>query len=161
MSRRASEIQREIHQTKPFRSPGHEAVVALVRTTALLERRLAALIEPEGISAQQYNVLRILRGAGPAGLPTLAIRDRLVDLSPGITRLVDSLEQAGYVARDRGDSDRRQVLCRITARGTALLERLDPVIDRGEREAVAPLSAAEVKRLLTTLDALRRGTAAK
>ena len=161
MPRRISGIQREIHQAKPFRSAGHEAVVALVRTTALLERRFAALIEPEGISAQQYNVLRILRGAGGAGLPTLTIRDRLIDLSPGITRLVDTLERAGYVTRDRGGSDRRQVFCRITGKGTALLERLDPTVDKVEREAVAPLSAAEVKRLLAILEALRRGADGK
>ena len=161
MSRRISGIQREIHQAKPFRSTGHETVVALVRTTALLERRFAALIEPEGISAQQYNVLRILRGAGSAGLPTLTIRDRLIDLSPGITRLVDTLERAGYVTRDRSGSDRRQVVCRISAKGTALLERLDPTVDKAEREAVAPLSASDIKRLLTTLEALRQGVDGK
>lgn len=155
MPRTASTLQREIHQGRPFRSPGHEAVVSLIRTAAQVQRRLGALISPEGISTQQYNVLRILRGAGAEGLPTLAIRDRLIDLSPGITRLVDALERHGYLARDRGGRDRRQVVCRLTPKGRTLLERLDPITDRVEREAVAALSAAEVRGLLAALEAIR------
>jgi DNA-binding MarR family transcriptional regulator len=157
MPKQVSAIQREIRQARPFRSPGHEAIVTLIRTTARLERRFAEVIAPEGISSQQYNVLRILRGAGADGLPTLAIRDRLVDLSPGITRLVDALEREGLLTRDRGGADRRKVVCRITAKGRALLERLDPVVDQAEREFVAPLSAVEIRGLISALDALRGG----
>ena len=84
-------LQDELKQSKPFDSPGEEAVVALMRTAALVRRAIAKRVEPYGISAAQYNVLRILRGAGPAGLPTLALRDRLIEEAPGITRLMDKL----------------------------------------------------------------------
>src|ERR1041385_8967062 len=131
--RRPTSVAEEIHQTRPFQSPGHEAVVTLFRTAAVVDRHFDPVMEGAGLSGAQYNVLRILRGAGPAGLPTLAIRGRLVDLSPGITRLVDRLETAGLVQRVRDADDRRQVTCRITAAGLDLLTKLDAPIDAAER----------------------------
>jgi len=156
-TRRPPSVAEEIHQTRPFRSTGHEAVITLFRTAAVIERSFTAIMEGAGLTGAQYNVLRILRGAGPAGLPTLAIRDRLVDLSPGITRLVDRLETAGLVQRDRDTDDRRQVTCRITAEGLALLQRLDAPVDAAERAVVATLSAAEQRTLVRLLDLVRSG----
>jgi DNA-binding MarR family transcriptional regulator len=156
-TRRPPSVAEEIHQTRPFHGPGHEAAVTLRRTVAVLERSYAPLFESVGLTAPQYNVLRILRGAGSAGLPTLAIRDRLVDLSPGITRLVDRLESEGYVTRDRDGDDRRQVTCRITPAGTALLAKLDRPIDQADQAVVANLSAGEQRTLVRLLDIVRSG----
>lgn len=126
--RKPRSLQDELQQSKPFDSPSDEAVVALMRTAALVRRAIAHRVEPYGISPAQYNVLRILRGAGPSGLPTLALRDRLIEEAPGITRLVDKLEEAGYVRRDRTGGDRRVVHCCITDGGLRLLDAMDTLI---------------------------------
>jgi DNA-binding MarR family transcriptional regulator len=128
MSARPPGIAEELQQSKPFGTPAEEAVVSVMRTAALVRRAFAARIEPLGLSVAQYNVLRILRGAGAEGLPTLAVRDRLIEEAPGITRLIDKLEASGFVRRDRTGSDRRCVRCQITPAGNALLDRLDPVV---------------------------------
>src|ERR1700694_935671 len=114
MARAQSTVQEEIRQTRPFSSPSEEGVVALARTADLMRRSLTRVIEPHGITLQQYNVLRILRGAGEEGLPTLVIGERMIEQTPGVTRLLDRLEAKGLVARCRGESDRRQVFCRLT-----------------------------------------------
>ena len=160
MSTKPRSVAQEIHQTKPFQSTGHEMVVTLFRTAAVIERHFSAVMDEAGLTGAQYNVLRILRGAGPEGLPTLAIRDRLVDLSPGITRLVDRLETAGLVTRDRDAGDRRQVTCRITSAGLALLKKLDAPVDAAERATVTSLSPAEQRTLVRLLDLVRSGSAA-
>jgi DNA-binding MarR family transcriptional regulator len=118
----------ELQQSRPFDSSADEALVALLRTATLIRRAIAQRVEPYGISPAQYNVLRILRGAGPDGLPTLAVRDRLIEEAPGITRLIDKLEEAGYVRRERTGGDRRVVHCVITERGLRLLDAMDTLI---------------------------------
>lgn len=79
---RRRSLQEELKQSKPFETSADEALVALMRTASLVRRAIARRVEPYGISAAQYNVLRILRGAGPEGLPTLAVRDRLIEEAP-------------------------------------------------------------------------------
>jgi DNA-binding MarR family transcriptional regulator len=155
MSRVRSAVQEEIQQRKPFSSPAEEAVVALVRTADLLRRALTRVVEPQGLTLQQYNVLRILRGAGDAGLPTLAIRDRMIEEAAGITRLLDKLESAGYVVRERSTPDRRQVLCHITPAGLTLLADLDPPVDAMTESAFATLDEAEKTSLVELLGAVR------
>ncbi len=155
MPRAPSAVQHEIKQSKPFQSAGQEAVLALLRTASVLQRFYARLIEPHGLTSQQYNVLRILRGAGSRGLATLAIRDRMVEQAPGITRLIDKLESEGFVRRQRGTPDRRQVFCTITSAGLALLRRLDPVVDRADDEALGMLSVMEQRTLIRLLDRVR------
>lgn len=150
-------IQQEIQQTRPFRSRAQEAVIALMRTASVVSRRYARLVEPHGLSLAQYNVLRILRGAGPDGLPTLAIRDRMIDEGSTVTRLLDKLEQAGLVTRDRSRPDRRQVLCRITPQGSALLAELDPAMDATDAEGMAVLAEADVAALIELLASVRTG----
>jgi DNA-binding MarR family transcriptional regulator len=137
-------LQQEIRQRRPFRSPAHEAIVGLLRTADHVRRRLAAVIEPSGVTVQQFNVLRILRGAGRDGLPTLEVAARMVEQTPGITRLLDRLEARHLVRRQRCPRDRRQHLCWITPAGQVLLEDLEaPVLRIGEN-------------LLTNLDDGRR-----
>jgi len=148
--------QEAIRQTRPFRSNAQEAVVALLLAAEAVRNRFAALLAGrEEITLQQYNVLRILRGAGAAGLPTLEIVERMVEKTPGITRLIDRLEAAGLVGRERQASDRRQVFCRITARGAKLLRDLDPPVDALDDDALSPLSRTERTALVALLDRIR------
>jgi DNA-binding MarR family transcriptional regulator len=154
-----SGLREELKQTRPFHSPAHEAVVSVLRTAALLQRHLALVVERGGVSLQQYNVLRILRGAGEEGLPTLAIRDRMIEEAAGITRLLDKLERAGYVVRERCTPDRRQVLCRITPAGIAVLAKLDQPVNALNDAALSTLDATEQARLIELLAAVRASCA--
>ena len=150
-----SRLQAEIRQKKAFHSAQQEGAIGIVRTADVLKRRFSRIIEPHGISGQQYNVLRILRGAHPERLPTLEIAERMIEEAPGITRLLDRLERKGLVRRERCDHDRRQVLCEITRKGLTLLEKLDPAVDRADDETLGPLSAADLQSLIRILDAVR------
>jgi DNA-binding MarR family transcriptional regulator len=152
---RPSRLQREIKQTRPFRSLSQEALVGLLRTTDLLRRRATRVLEGEGLTLQQYNVLRILRGAGREGLPTLAIMERLIEQAPGITRLLDRLEAKGLVARERPRHDRRQVTCRIRDAGLRMLARLDRAVDAADDTMLHPLSPAEQRQLIRLLERVR------
>ena len=159
MPETTSRLQRELHQRKPFRSPAHEAVVGLVRTTDRVRRHLEAMLAPHGITGTQYNVLRILRGAGAEGIPTLDVADRLVEQAPGITRLLDRLEAKGLVRRERCRADRRQVLCWITPRGLGLLETLDAPVREAEEGFLSMLSRGDQAELIRLLDRIRAGQA--
>lgn len=150
-------LQREILQAKPFISAGHEAVLSLLRSADIVRRRLTRVVEPHGITLQQFNVLRILRGAGAAGLPTLEIAHRMIEQTPGITRLLDRLEAKLLIRRERCPVDRRQVLCYISNPGLALLEAIDEPMREADATAVDMLSASEQKGLIRTLDAIRAG----
>ncbi|MDE3126715.1 MAG: MarR family transcriptional regulator [Gemmatimonadota bacterium] len=152
----ASAVQREIQQKRPFHSLGAEALIGLLRTAGLAQREVNAIVAREGITQQQYNVLRILRGAGEDGIPTLAIRDRMLDPSPGVTRLLDRLERAGYARRQRAEPDRRQVMCYITPAGLEVLARLDQPVNAYDDAVVEMLSVAEKHELIRMLDAIRK-----
>ena len=157
MVKKLLSLREEIRQNKPFASPAQEALLALSRTTDLLQRRFAELVEPYGISLQQYNVLRILRGAGQEGTPTLEIADRMIQKTPGITRLLDKLEAKHLVRRKRCPEDRRQVLCWITEAGLRVLADLDrPAADSGQ-QAMTSLRASEVRTLIALLQRVRAG----
>ena len=148
-------IREEIHQARPFASVAEEGVVTLVATADRVRSGLAGVVEERGITLQQYNVLRILRGAGDAGLPTLEIASRMVEKSPGITRLLDRLEARRLVRRVRCPRDRRQVLCRATIEAGRLLAGLDaPMVAAAER-ALAPLDATDTLKMIELLDAIR------
>lgn len=153
----ATQLQRELRQNKPFRSPAHEAVVALFRTADLIRRQMSLVVEPHGITLQQFNVLRILRGAGDDGVPTLEIAERMVEQTPGVTRLLDRLEAKGLVARKRCPSDRRQVLCRISAAGLELLAALDAPVHAANERAVEALDERARRQLIKLLDRVRGG----
>ena len=155
MPTRTSALQDELKQTRPFLSPAHEAFVSILRTGAVVQRHLSRVVEGSGVTIQQYNVLRILRGAGETGLPTLAIRDRMIEEAAGITRLLDKLESAGYVVRERSTPDRRQVLCRITAEGLRLLASLDAPVEAANEAAFAALDEHEKQSLVELLGAVR------
>ena len=159
MSERRSAIQDELRQSRPFQSKRQEVFLALLRTGAVVKRPVSKVVEEMGVSLAQYNVLRILRGASDAGLPTLAIRERMIEEAAGITRLIDKLEAAEFVRRDRSASpDRRQVYCQITASGLDLLERLDPEVIEAIEAALSVLNGPGLDQLLELLDEIREGS---
>lgn len=148
-------VLEEIGQTRPFPGRGQEVLVTLLRTTDEARRYLGRLMESEDITVQQYNVLRILRGAGRDGLPTLEIGRRMVEQQPGVTRLIDRLVAKALVDRERDEADRRRVVCTINAVGLALLERLDERMSRVERDVRAGIPEGEIPHLLELLNGLR------
>ena len=130
-------VGEDIRQAE-FRSRSQEATLALLRTADELRRYAGSVLAEGGLTLQQYNVLRILRGAGPQGLATLTVGARMIERTPGVTRLIDRMESRGLVERRRDERDRRKVLCRITEEGVRLLDllegpvrRLDELPDRG------------------------------
>lgn len=149
-------ILQEIQQRKPFPSKGQEAAVTLMRTADVVRRLVGAAVEPHGITVQQYNVLRILRGAGCDGLPTLEIAQRMIEQTPGITRLIDRLQTKKLVERQRSADDRRCVFCRITTEGTQLLAGLDAPVREATDAAFHAINKKELAQLIECLDRLRR-----
>ena len=152
---RPGTVAGDIKQTRPFPSRADEAGVGLMLTADVVRRHGEALLKPFGITLQQYNVLRILRGSRPDSLPTLEIAGRMIEKSPGVTRLLDRLEKKGLVRRERCAADRRQVLCGITEKGLALLDTLEkPVKDSAK--PFKRLPQKDLERLIELLDAVRR-----
>ena len=146
-----SHLQQELHQTKPFVSPEIEAYLNLVRTTDVLEGDVARFLKGHGISAPQYNVLRILRGAGEDGLPSLAVADRMVTRVPDVTRLLDRLAAKGWVKRERSKQDRRVVIARATAKGLRLLEKLEVPLHAFHKDMLGHMSRADLETLSALL----------
>ena len=161
MKSRRTQLQQELAQTKPFTSASDEGAVAVLRTADVLRRVFNEVLAPHDITLAQYNVLRILRGAGAMGLPTLEVAARLIETAPGITLMMNRLVQRGWVRRRRSRSDRRQVFCFLTDAGSALLAALDgPFRTSGDR-ALEALSITDQLRLIHMLDAVRRDHAAR
>jgi DNA-binding MarR family transcriptional regulator len=144
-------LQSEIKQSRPFQTLEQEAMLSLERTAAVLMHRLAERFKPHDITPTQYNVLRILRGAGDAGLSRNEVRDRLVALVPDVTRLIDRLEDAGLVARERTSADRRIVTTRITPAGLSLLSQLDQPVAEAHREQLGHMTPEQLRALIDLL----------
>ena len=153
----ATRLQQEIRQTRPFESLEQEALLSIERTAALLGHELADMLAAHDVTPAQYNVLRILRGAGSDGLHRAAIRERMVRQEPDVTRLLDRLEAAGLIARARSDSDRRQVDARITRAGLALLRALDASVAAFHERQLGHLSRAKLRALIDLLAEARDG----
>ena len=127
----------------------------------MVGRAIGRVLEPSGLSLAQYNALRIIRGAGSGGIPSLAIRERMIEEGTTITRLLDKLEAAGLIRRERSLPDRRQVICYATERGKRLLDELDPLTDAADEEAVAALDEEQLEQLIAMLDAVRAANATR
>src|SRR5687767_15720741 len=121
------DLREDLRQRKPFTSLEQEAQLNVVRTASLLVDSFEQMLRPYAITATQYNVLRILRGAEPDGLCRNELRDRMLTRMPDVTRLLDRMEDAGLVERARDTKDRRLVTTRITKKATQLLATLDPL----------------------------------
>jgi len=148
-------IVEELKQTRPFASKAQEATVALLRTTDMVKRQLARVVEKERITLQQYNVLRILRGARGEPLSALEITERLIEETPGVSRLLDRLVAKGLVRRERCTQDRRRLECFITGRGLEVLARLDDVMARADADALQGLSQKDIVMLNELLSRIR------
>ncbi|MDH3272416.1 MAG: MarR family transcriptional regulator [Gemmatimonadota bacterium] len=154
-TRASSTILEDIKQTRPFRSKAQEAYVTLLRTADESKRVVSRVLESEGVTLQQYNVLRILRGAGDTGLPTLSLAERMIERTPGVTRLIDRMEKKGWVCRERCTEDRRRVWCQITEDGQELLARLDKPIDAVDDVLAGALGPGELDAFVEYLDRIR------
>lgn len=150
-------LQEDLRQSRPFSSLQQEAYLSVVRTTSTLTDRVEDLLKPYGISGTQYNVLRILRGAGEGGLCRNELRDRMLTRMPDMTRLLDRMEEAGLVTRSRERDDRRMVLTQITARGQELLSELDRPMADLHRQQLASLTDEQLRSLIDILTAVREG----
>lgn len=153
--RAPTSLKEEIRQNLPFRSKGHEAYLSLLRTADLAKHRVLEALQVAGVTLQQYNVLRILRGAGVQGLPTLEIAERMIERTPGITRLLDRLESKGLVTRERSKKDRRTVRCHMTAAGLDLLAALDSPVEQVDADTFMGMEPDELEQLIGLLAKLR------
>jgi DNA-binding MarR family transcriptional regulator len=147
----SNRLRDEIKQTRPFSSPEQEAFLSLGRTWAVLEHAMAEALKPHGITPTQYNVLRILRGAGEAGLCRSEIIERMIARVPDATRLLDRMEAVALVERQRSAEDRRFVTTRITAAGLRLLAELDAAIVELHRRQFAALDEEGLRTLIDLL----------
>jgi len=148
-------LRTEIKQSKPFRSLEQEAFLNLARTVACLEHQIAEVLRPHGLTPTQYNALRVLRGAGEAGLSRNEIQDRLVARVPDCTRLLDRLMAMGFATRTREEDDRRVVTTRITPAGRKAIEPLDDVLLEAHRRQLSHLGPQKLKSLIALLEAVR------
>ena len=157
-------LKDEIKKRRPFDSPEEEAYLNLLRTTTVLAADFERLFKDAGLSEPQYNVLRILRGAGAggAGLPCLEIASRMITRVPDITRLVDRLEAAGLVERARTSEDRRVVLVKITKKGLDAIAPLDEPLRDIHKRQMGHMTRRELDELSRLLVKAReaRGPAA-
>ncbi len=149
-------LQDDLKQRRPFAGPEEEAYLNLVRTADFLSREVAAVLKPHQLSEAQYNVLRILRGAGEAGHACSEIAARLVTRDPDVTRLLDKLEARELLARSREHADRRVVTARITAQGLALLKTLDRPMRDAVEGMLAHLPPQQLHALTSLLELARR-----
>lgn len=154
----ASHLQDEIKQTKPFARPGDEALLSILRTASVLEHAFNELLRPFGLTMTQYNVLRILQGAGAAGLCGREIGERLVSRVPDVSRLLDRMADTGLVAKERDAADRRHVTTRLTAKGRRLLAQATPPLMEAEGGRMDRLSARSVKAVIEALELIREGS---
>ena len=151
----ASRLQREIKQSKPFESLEEEVILNLARTAEYLGARASEVFKRSDLTGTQYNVLRILRGAGPEGLSCREIGERMVTTVPDVTRLLDRLEARGLVSRERPAHNRRQVITRVTDEGLRLLAELDGPVVESHRRLAGHLGEKQLKTLNRLLEALR------
>lgn len=145
----------ELKMTQPFRAPEIEAYLSVARTFDQLHTELDAVFKQYGLTQQQYNVLRILRGAGEEGLPSLEIANRMVTRVPDITRLVDRMLKSELVVRRRCDKDRRVVWVMLTPKGRQLVERLQEPIETAHVEQMGHLDESELQSLIRLLEKVR------
>lgn len=145
-------IASAIRQRRPFGGVEHQVYLAIQRAAADLAQEAAALLRPHGVSLAQYNILRILRGAGDDGLACGEIADRLVTRDPDMTRLLDRMQRQGLVTRERASHDRRVVTTRITAEGKHLLAQLDEPVAALHREQFAHMDPTHLRELAALLD---------
>ncbi|MGA2201125.1 MAG: MarR family transcriptional regulator [Terriglobales bacterium] len=152
-------LQAELKQKVPFTSREQEAYLSLLRTADALQAQVEARLKEFGLTGTQYNALRILRGAGAEGLPCREIGERMITRDPDITRLLNRLEDRGFVERTRAKYDRRVIYGKITAAGLKLLRELDNPIEKHSREMLRHVGQEKLRQLIELLELVRGGKA--
>ena len=152
-------LQVELKQKIPFTNREQEAYLSLMRTADALQTQIEAQLKEFGLTGTQYNALRILRGAGPEGLPCREIGERMITRDPDITRLLNRLEDRGLVERTRASHDRRVIYGKITAAGLKLLRTMDNPIEKHGREILRHVGQEKLKQLIDLLELVRCGKA--
>jgi DNA-binding MarR family transcriptional regulator len=147
-------LQRELKKKRPFESLEQEAVLNVLRTNDQYQVRFTRLFRPYGLTPSQYNVLRILRGEGQP-LPILEIASRTITVVPGITGLIDRLEESGFVKRERCQEDRRVIWVALTEKARKTLAALDRPLAELHERLIGHLSRAELKELVRLLEKAR------
>ncbi len=151
-------IRRQVRQKKPFRRLEDEAFLNLQCTADALLQGVAAALKPVGLSPTQYNVLRILRGAGGGGLACREIAERMITRDPDVTRLLDRLEERRLVIRTRDREDRRVITTRITEEGLRILEKLDEPLAALHVQQLGHLGDEQLRSLIGLLELARART---
>jgi DNA-binding MarR family transcriptional regulator len=148
-------LQAAIKQSKPFPSARAEALLGILRTAAVIDHHLGEALRPYKITTTQYNLLRILRGAGRQGLCGREVAERLISRVPDVSRLLDRTEDLKLIKRERDPEDRRQVTARITEKGLALLDRVAPELEAVEQQRFGQVDRAVLEGLISALDQVR------
>jgi DNA-binding MarR family transcriptional regulator len=148
-------LRDELKMAKPFKSVEEEAILSIARTAALIEHSGAEALKPFNLTITQYNVLRILRGAGPEGLCRNEVGERLVTKVPDVTRLLDRMEAGGLIVRQRGGEDRRFVATRITDKALKLLEKIDRELPAIHARQLGHVSQKRLSELISILEEVR------
>ncbi len=151
-----SRLQAELKQTRPFPSKAAEALLSILRTAAVLDHQLGEALKPHGLTHTQYNVLRILRGAGASGLCGREVAERLVASVPDVPRLLDRLEGMRLISRERDPADRRHVTARITQKGLELLDRVLPDLEAVMHARTGRLNQRMLAGLIDGLARIRK-----
>jgi DNA-binding MarR family transcriptional regulator len=148
-------LRDELKMARPFKSVEEEAILSIARTAALIEHAGAEAFKPFNLTLTQYNVLRILRGAGREGLCRNEVGARLVTKVPDVTRLLDRMEKADLILRERGGEDRRYVATRITEKGLKLLEKIDRELPAIHARQLGHVSQKRLRDLISILEEVR------
>lgn len=150
-----AKLQHEIKQDKPFPSLQAEVFLNLLRTTDALSRGVEEILKLAGLSETQYNVLRILRGAGETGLCCREVAERMITRDPDITRLLDRLERRGLLTRSRDSKDRRVITVRINPAGQKVLKDLDGPLAEYHRKLLSHMDKGDLRKLVELLEVAR------
>ena len=151
-------LQHELKKKRPFESAEQEALLNILRSGDQFQNRVGKLFREYGLTSSQYNVLRILRGEGQP-LPCLEIADRMIQVVPAITGLVDRLEKEEFVRRQRCTEDRRVIYIEITDKGLAVLKQLDEPVMELHKQLIGHLTRGELKKLNRLLEKARESLA--
>jgi DNA-binding MarR family transcriptional regulator len=155
----ANRILEEIRQSRPFQDSREEAALNILRTADALKRGLDLLLKRHGITSAQYNVLRILRGAGAEGLNCSGIAERMITAEPDVTRLLTRMESLGLLTRRRDSNDRRLVTATATERGLQLLKEVAQPLRALQEHQFALLNQDALERLIAGLEKVRESIA--
>lgn len=150
----ASRLQHELKKKRPFDSSEQEAYLNLLRTNDQFQNRFGKLFRSFGVTSSQYNVLRILRGEGQP-LPCQEIAERMVQVVPAMTGLLDRLEASGHIRRERCDQDKRIIYVELTEKARKLLQKMDDPVRELHQALLGHLSATELRELNRLLEKAR------